>query len=68
MDRNLGVAFGAGAVTALDKGLDGIMVALKPPRLEFVPLEQAVAKLRLVPPDSEFVVTARALDICFGDS
>jgi 6-phosphofructokinase 1 len=68
MDRNLGVAFGAGAVQALAQGLSGIMVALKPPKLEFVPLEEAVAKLRLVPPDSEFVVTARALDVCFGDS
>jgi 6-phosphofructokinase 1 len=67
MDRNLGVAFGAGAITALSKGLNGVMVALKPPRLEFVPLEEAVAKLRLVPPDSEFVITARALDISFGD-
>jgi 6-phosphofructokinase 1 len=66
IDRNLGVAFGTGAVSALDKGLDGVMVALKPPRLEFVPLEQAVAKLRLVPLDGEFVIAARALDICFG--
>ena len=68
MDRNLGVAFGAGAVQALAQGLTGVMVALKPPKLEFVPLEEAVAKLRLVPPDSEFIVTARALDVCFGDS
>src|SRR5215472_14808339 len=68
MDRNLGVAFGAGAVQALSQGLNGVTVALKPPRLDFVPLEEAVAKLRLVPPDSEFVVTAKALDVCFGDS
>ena len=60
-------AFGAGAVSALSRGLNGVMVALKPPRLDFVPLEEAVAKLKLIPPDSEFVVTARALDICFGD-
>jgi len=68
MDRNLGVAFGAGAVQALSHGLGGVMVALKPPRLDFVSLEEAVAKLRLVPLDSEFVVTGRALDVCFGDS
>jgi len=66
-DRNLGVAFGAGAVMALAQGLDGVMVALKPPRLEFVPLEQAIAKLRLVPPDGEFVVVARTVGVCFGD-
>jgi ATP-dependent phosphofructokinase / diphosphate-dependent phosphofructokinase len=67
IDRNLGVTFGAGAVHALSKGMDGVMVALKPPRLDFVPLDVAVAKLRLVPPDSEGVVVARALNISFGD-
>jgi 6-phosphofructokinase 1 len=67
IDRNLGVTFGAGAVHALSKGLDGVMVALKPPHLEFVPLDVAVARLRLVPLDGEGVVVARALDISFGD-
>jgi len=66
-DRNLGVAFGAGAVLALTKGLNGVMVALKPPKLDYVPLAEAVAKLRLVAPDSEFVVTARTVGISFGD-
>lgn len=67
IDRNLGVTFGAGAVYALEKGMNGVMVALKPPNLDFVPLEEAVAKLRLVPPDSEGVLVARELDISFGD-
>jgi len=67
MDRNLGVAFGAGAVYAISKGMNGVMVALKPPRLDFVPLEEAVAKLRLVPLDSEFVLVARTVGISFGD-
>jgi 6-phosphofructokinase 1 len=67
MDRNLGVTFGAGAVYALSKGMDGVMVALKPPRLAFVPIEEAIAKLKLVTSDSEFVLAARILDICFGD-
>jgi len=67
LDRNLGVSFGAGAVYALSKGMNGVMVALNLPRFDFVPLEQAVAKLRLVPPDGEGVVVARALDISFGD-
>ena len=66
-DRILGLGFGAGAVHALRQGLDGIMVALNPPKLEFVPLEVAVSKMRTVPPDSELVLAARALDICLGD-
>lgn len=67
MDRNLGVAFGAGAVYALSQDMNGVMVALKPPRLDFVPLDEAIAKLRLVPPDSEFVVVARTVGTSFGD-
>ena len=67
MDRNLGVSFGAVAVYGLSQGMNGVMVALKPPRLDFVPLEEATAKLRLVPPDSELVVAARIVGTCFGD-
>src|SRR5215831_10638818 len=66
-DRILGLGFGAGAVYALNNGMDGVMVALNPPRIDFVPLEDAVAQLRLVPLDGEAVLVARALDICFGD-
>ena len=66
-DRILGLGFGAGAVHALHQGMDGVMVALNPPKLEFVPLEEAVAQLKLVPLDCEAVLVSRALGICFGD-
>jgi 6-phosphofructokinase 1 len=66
-DRNLGIGFGAVAVHGLAKGQNGVMVAFKPPRLEFVPLQEAVAKLRYVPLDGEAVIVARALNICLGD-
>jgi 6-phosphofructokinase 1 len=67
LDRNLGVTFGAGAVHGLSEGKNGVMVAIWPPRLEFVPLDEAVAKLKYVPLDSQGVVVGRALDISFGD-
>jgi 6-phosphofructokinase 1 len=66
-DRMLGLSFGAGAVHALRQGMDGVMVALNPPNLDFVPLHDAVVQLKLVPPDGEAVLVAKALDICFGD-
>ena len=66
-DRILGLGFGAGAVYALHKGMDGVMVALNPPKLEFVPLEEAVSQLKMVPVDCEAVLVSRALGICFGD-
>ncbi len=67
MDRNLGLMFGAAAVRALAEGQNGIMVALNPPHINYVPLKQAVAKLKTVPPESNGIVTARALGISFGD-
>jgi 6-phosphofructokinase 1 len=66
-DRIFGLAFGAGAVRGLEQGLDGMMVALNPPKLEFVPLEDAVRQLKLVPVDGHVVTCARDLNICFGD-
>ncbi len=67
IDRVLGLTFGAAAIQALSYGIDGVMVALNPPRIDFVPIAQAIARLKLVPPDSEFVLTSRALNISFGD-
>ena len=66
-DRILGLSFGAAAVSALAQGENGVMVALQPPRIRFVPLAVAIEKLKLVPLDGEAVATARALDICLGD-
>jgi 6-phosphofructokinase 1 len=68
LDRVLGLTFGGAAIYALSKGMDGVMVALNPPRIDFVPIQEAIAGLKLVPPDSEFVLVSRALDISFGDS
>jgi 6-phosphofructokinase 1 len=67
IDRILGVTFGAAAIQALSMGMDGVMVALNPPRIDYVPIQQAIARLKLVPVDSDFVLVARALDISFGD-
>lgn len=67
IDRILGVTFGAAAVQALSMGMDGVMVALNPPRIDFVPIQLAIARLKLVPQESEFVSVGRALNISFGD-
>jgi 6-phosphofructokinase 1 len=67
MDKILGLSFGAAAVHALQRGHNGVMVALNPPRIDFVPLEEAVSSIKTVPPDGELVVVARALNIGFGD-
>jgi 6-phosphofructokinase 1 len=40
--RALGLTFGAAAIDALSKGMDGVMVALNPPRIDFVPIQEAI--------------------------
>ena len=67
IDRMLGLTFGAAAVEGLRQGKDGVMVALQPPNIAYVPLEAAVSQMKLVPVDGYGVLTARALDICLGN-
>jgi 6-phosphofructokinase 1 len=67
VDRLLGLRFGAAAVRALDEGQDGVMVALRPPEVVYVPLSEATRNLKLVPLDGDTMNTARDLGINFGD-
>ncbi len=66
-DRTLSLRFGAAAVRALEEGKSGVMVALDPPTVRYVPLEQATRRMKTVPLDSDTVLTARDLGISFGD-
>lgn len=66
-DRLLGVRFGAAAVRALEEGRSGVMVALAPPTVNYVPLAEATSRMKAVPLDSDTVLTARDLAISFGD-
>ncbi len=66
-DRLLGLRFGAAAVRALDEGHNGIMVALDPPSVEYVPLASVKSRQKLVPLDCDTMLTARDLGISFGD-
>jgi len=66
-DRLLALRFGARAVRAVAQGLFGHMVAYTPPTVSTVSLDHALAHLKLVPADSDSILTARDLDIAFGD-
>jgi 6-phosphofructokinase len=66
-DRLLGTRFGAAAVRALEEGLDGVMVALNEPRVDYVPLIDAIGSMRTVPLDCDTVLAGRDIGICFGD-
>jgi 6-phosphofructokinase 1 len=66
-DRLISLRFGAAAVRALEEGRSGVMVALDPPTVRYVPLEQATRRMKTVPLDCDTMLTARDLGICFGD-
>ncbi len=66
-DRLIALRFGAAAVRALDEGQAGIMVALDPPSVRYVPLEEATRRMKVVPIDSDVILTARDLGVSLGD-
>jgi 6-phosphofructokinase 1 len=66
-DRQLGLAYGAGAVRALSAGESGVMVTFQAPDLRSIPLAEALNRVRTIPPSSELVQIARSLGIAFGD-
>ncbi|MGE5212956.1 MAG: 6-phosphofructokinase [Nitrospirota bacterium] len=66
-DRALCSIFGATAVELIAAGEFGKMVAFNGPQVGSIKISDAVAKVKTVRPDGNFVRTARALGICFGD-
>jgi len=43
------------------------MIALEPPNVKYVPISEALGKMKTVPLDSDIVYTARDLGVIFGD-
>jgi 6-phosphofructokinase 1 len=65
-DRLISLRFGAAAVRALAEGQSGVMVALDPPHVRYVPLADVVHRMKTVPTDADTILTARELGISFG--
>jgi 6-phosphofructokinase 1 len=66
-DRLIAQRFGAAAIRAIEAGQRDVMVALDPPSVRYVPLEEATTRMKTVPLDSDVILTARDLGICLGD-
>jgi 6-phosphofructokinase 1 len=43
------------------------MVSLQPPNVNYVPLSEAIRRMKTVPLQSDTMSAARDLGICFGD-
>jgi ATP-dependent phosphofructokinase / diphosphate-dependent phosphofructokinase len=66
-DRLIALRFGAAAVRALVEGQSGVMVALDPPTVRYVPLKKVAGRMKKVPLNCDTMLTGRELGICFGD-
>ncbi|HBQ86042.1 MAG TPA: 6-phosphofructokinase [Syntrophomonas sp.] len=66
-DRILSTRYGVAAVNALMEGKEGTMVSLKGVDIATVPLIDAIEVLKKVDVNSNFINTARAVGISFGD-
>ncbi len=67
LDRILGTRFGVKAVQLIKEGKFGYMVNYRNYSVGSVPIAEAVNKLRKVDPHGEYVMTARAVGVSFGD-
>ncbi|NDD63470.1 MAG: 6-phosphofructokinase [Acidobacteria bacterium] len=66
-DRILATRFGAAAVRAIERGERNVMVAIQSNRIVSVPLLEAIVNRKQVPLDSDVILTAREMGVCFGD-
>ncbi|HEX5334827.1 MAG TPA: ATP-dependent 6-phosphofructokinase [Propionicimonas sp.] len=66
-DRLLASRLGTAAAHAVSKGQYGVMVAARGEDTDLVPLTEVAGKLKLVPPDHEWIQTARKLGTGLGD-
>jgi phosphofructokinase-like protein len=65
-DRVLATNFGTTAAHCACRGEYGVMVALRNNNVIAVPIKDAIAELRLVPPDNQLVRSVRSLGVSFG--
>ena len=65
-DRMLATNYGSCAVRALAEGKRGVMVALQAGDVVTVPLSEAIANVKTVPPTGQLIRTARDTGISFG--
>lgn len=66
-DRILSTRYGVKAVELVHEEKFGTMVSLQGENITAVSLEDAVGKLKTVPPDGELVMIAKSVGVSFGD-
>jgi 6-phosphofructokinase 1 len=67
-DRLLATRLGSACGDLINEGVFGVMVAARGDGTEPVPLEKVAGKRKAVPPDHQWIDTARRVGTCLGDS
>ena len=66
-DRLLCTRLGTACVEAIQKEQYGTMIAVRGMEVVPIPIEEVAGRKKLVPPDHEWVESAKAVGTCFGD-
>jgi 6-phosphofructokinase 1 len=66
-DRLLATRLGSACGDLIHEGVFGVMVAARGDATEPVPLEKVAGKRKAVPPDHQWIDTARRVGTCMGD-
>ena len=66
-DRLLATQLGTACTEFIQNGQYGVMVALQNGKTVAVPLKEVAGKLKTVPPDHEWIQSARGVGTCLGD-
>lgn len=66
-DRILSTRYGVKAVELAMEGEFGNMVSLKGTEITYVPLEEAVGRLKKVEPDNDLIKVGKSIGVSFGD-
>ena len=66
-DRLIALRLGAAAARALEEGQSGVMVALQSQQVCYVPILEALGRMKFVPVDCDTIQTARDMGLSFGD-
>jgi 6-phosphofructokinase 1 len=67
VDRLLATRLGTACAELINKGVSGVLVAVRGDGTEPVPLEEVAGKRKVVPPGHPWVISARHVGTCLGE-
>jgi ATP-dependent phosphofructokinase / diphosphate-dependent phosphofructokinase len=66
-DRLLATRLGTACIDYIERGIFGVMIAAKGDSTEAIPLKDVVNRVKMVPKEHPWVISARNVGTCFGN-